>query len=143
MLDIRVPELPEGTIASLLSIRFNVGDRVEAEDCLFEIETDKVILEVIAPADGVVHKQMVGVGESVTSKQILCLIEADKDTYQEDLAHAEVHLKESIKTQVLDVESSVPSTLKNSKVNNSSNRIQATMVFCAIFLILLFVLVFS
>jgi 2-oxoglutarate dehydrogenase E2 component (dihydrolipoamide succinyltransferase) len=143
MLEISVPELPKGTSASLLSIRFNVGDRVEAEDCLFEIETDKVILEVIVPADGVVHEQMVGVGETVTSKQILCLIEADKDTYQEDLAHAEVHLKESIKTQVSNAKSPVPSTLKNPKVSNSSNRIHVTAVFGAIFLTLLLILVFS
>ncbi len=143
MLDIRVPELPEGTSASLLSIRFNVGDRVEAEDCLFEIETDKVILEVNVPADGIVHKQMVGVGESVTSKQLLCLIEADKDTYQEDLAHVAVYLEESIKTQALDPKSPIPSTIKNPKVSNSSNRIHVTVVFGAIFLILLFILVFS
>jgi len=143
MLDITVPELPEGTSASLLSIRFNVGDRVEADDCLFEIETDKVIFEVTVPADGVVHKQMVGLGEPVISEQILCLIEADEDTYHEDIAHIGVHLKQSIKTQVLDEKYPESSTLESSKDSNSSNRVQATIVFGAIFLILLFILVFA
>jgi 2-oxoglutarate dehydrogenase E2 component (dihydrolipoamide succinyltransferase) len=99
MLEIRTPELPNDTKAKVIRVNFGVGDRVEYDDCLFEIETDKVILDVTAPADGLMHKNIVKKGEFVGSEQVICLIDDDTDTYHEDVEHLKAQLKQHIQTE--------------------------------------------
>lgn len=56
-IEIKAPTFPEsvqdGTIATWHK---EVGDTVSRDDLLVEIETDKVVLEVVAPADGVLSE---------------------------------------------------------------------------------------
>ena len=47
------------------------GEAVKRDELLVDIETDKVVLEVVAPADGVVSKIMAAEGETVESQQVL------------------------------------------------------------------------
>ena len=71
-IEIKVPNLPEsvasGTIATW---HVKVGDTVKREQNLVDIETDKVVLEVPATADGVVQSISIEVGATVTSGQVL------------------------------------------------------------------------
>ena len=71
-IEIKVPQLPEsvssGTIATW---HVKVGDTVKREQNLVDIETDKVVLEVPATADGVIASISVEAGASVTSGQVL------------------------------------------------------------------------
>ncbi|MCC5842698.1 MAG: 2-oxoglutarate dehydrogenase complex dihydrolipoyllysine-residue succinyltransferase [Verrucomicrobia bacterium] len=53
-IDIKTPELPESVDeATLLTWHVNDGDKVTRDDKLADVETDKIVLEVFAPADGV------------------------------------------------------------------------------------------
>ena len=53
--EIKVPVLPESVAdASVATWQVEVGESVSRDQVLVEIETDKVVLEVPAPADGVV-----------------------------------------------------------------------------------------
>ncbi|MCK9988665.1 MAG: hypothetical protein AzoDbin1_05137, partial [Azoarcus sp.] len=53
-LEIKVPVLPESVAeATLLQWRKQPGDAVRRDESLIDVETDKVVLEVVAPADGV------------------------------------------------------------------------------------------
>ncbi len=74
-IEIKVPNLPEsvasGTIATW---HVKVGDSVKREQNLVDIETDKVVLEVPATADGVLQSISIEVGASVTSGQVLGVI---------------------------------------------------------------------
>jgi 2-oxoglutarate dehydrogenase E2 component (dihydrolipoamide succinyltransferase) len=56
MIDVVVPEEQEGTKAVVRSWLKKVGDRVEENDPLVELETDKVAMEVPAPAAGVLRE---------------------------------------------------------------------------------------
>jgi 2-oxoglutarate dehydrogenase E2 component (dihydrolipoamide succinyltransferase) len=71
-IEIKVPQLPEsvssGTIATW---HVKVGDTVKREQNLVDIETDKVVLEVPATADGVIESISVEAGASVSSSQVL------------------------------------------------------------------------
>ncbi|MBK1667689.1 dihydrolipoyllysine-residue succinyltransferase [Rhodovibrio sodomensis] len=70
--DIPVPTLgesvSEATVASWLK---NPGDAVKADEAVAELETDKVTLEVNAPADGVLSEQAAAQGETVQAGSIL------------------------------------------------------------------------
>lgn len=60
MIDVRVPAEQEGTKAVVRAWLCKVGDRVRVNDPLVELETDKVAMEVAAPADGVLQEILLG-----------------------------------------------------------------------------------
>ncbi|WP_304439489.1 biotin/lipoyl-containing protein, partial [Alcanivorax sp. HI0044] len=70
--DIKAPQFPEsvadGTVATWHK---QEGEAVKRDELLVDIETDKVVLEVVAPADGVISKIMAAEGETVESQQVL------------------------------------------------------------------------
>jgi pyruvate dehydrogenase E2 component (dihydrolipoamide acetyltransferase) len=55
------------------------GDRVEAGEILFEVETDKATMEVESPVAGYVRKLLVAAGETVPVTQVIALISATAD----------------------------------------------------------------
>src|SRR5687768_2637998 len=60
MIDVLVPQEQEGTQAVVRAWLRQVGDRVELNDPLVELETDKVAMEVPAPAAGVLREIVLG-----------------------------------------------------------------------------------
>jgi len=70
--DILVPDLPESVAdASVATWHKKPGDAVTRDEVLVEIETDKVVLEVPASADGVLEAILEDEGATVTSRQVL------------------------------------------------------------------------
>jgi 2-oxoglutarate dehydrogenase E2 component (dihydrolipoamide succinyltransferase) len=71
-IQIKAPTFPEsvadGTIANWLK---NEGDIVKQDEIIAEIETDKVVLEVVAPNDGKLSKVIKVVGDIVLSAEII------------------------------------------------------------------------
>ncbi|MHB8812713.1 MAG: 2-oxoglutarate dehydrogenase complex dihydrolipoyllysine-residue succinyltransferase [Steroidobacteraceae bacterium] len=76
MTEIKVPQLPESiTDATLVAWHKKPGDAVKRDENLADLETDKVVLEVPAPANGVLREVKVQTGAVVTAGQILALVE--------------------------------------------------------------------
>ena len=74
--EIRVPQLPESVAdATLVTWHKQPGDPIRRDENLADLETDKVVLEVPAPANGVVSEIRVPSGTVVTSGQVLAVIE--------------------------------------------------------------------
>jgi 2-oxoglutarate dehydrogenase E2 component (dihydrolipoamide succinyltransferase) len=74
--EIKVPQLPESiTDATLVAWHKKPGDAVKRDENLADLETDKVVLEVPAPANGVLREVKVPTGAVVTAGQLLALIE--------------------------------------------------------------------
>ena len=75
-IEVRVPQLPESVAdATLVSWHKKPGDRVARDENLVDLETDKVVLEVPAPAAGVLKEIKLADGTTVTSGQVLALLE--------------------------------------------------------------------
>ena len=75
-IEVKVPQLPESvTDATLVSWHKQEGDRVSRDENLVDLETDKVVLEVPAPADGVLKEIRIDDGTTVTSGEVLALLE--------------------------------------------------------------------
>ena len=76
-IEIKAPVLPEsvpdGTIATWYK---KEGQAVARDELIVDIETDKVLLEVVSPADGVLQKIIKAAGETIVSNELLALIEA-------------------------------------------------------------------
>jgi 2-oxoglutarate dehydrogenase E2 component (dihydrolipoamide succinyltransferase) len=75
-IEIRVPPLPESiTDATLVAWHKQPGEPVKRDENLADLETDKVVLEVPAPSDGVLRELKVETGATVTAGQLLAVIE--------------------------------------------------------------------
>ena len=76
-IDVKVPVLAESIPdATLLEWRRQPGDRVEQDEILIELETDKVVLEVPAPAAGILAEVLKQTGDTVLSQEVLARIDS-------------------------------------------------------------------
>src|SRR5260370_38940881 len=74
--EIRVPQLPESVAdATLVAWHKQPGDTVSRDENLADLETDKVVLEVPAPLNGVIKEIRIQSGTTVTSGQLLAVID--------------------------------------------------------------------
>jgi 2-oxoglutarate dehydrogenase E2 component (dihydrolipoamide succinyltransferase) len=76
-IEVKVPMLPESVADATVSTwHKKVGDTVTRDENLVDLETDKVMLEVPAPADGVLKEIIKPEGETVQANQVIAVIEA-------------------------------------------------------------------
>ncbi len=75
-IEIKAPTLPEsvpdGTIATWYK---KPGESVSRDELIVDIETDKVVLEVVAPADGVLKDIKKAEGDTIVSNEVLAIFE--------------------------------------------------------------------
>jgi 2-oxoglutarate dehydrogenase E2 component (dihydrolipoamide succinyltransferase) len=106
--EIKVPVLPESVADATVAVwHKQPGDSIQRDENLVDLETDKVVLEVPSPVDGVVTKIVRDSGETVTSGELLGVIEEGA------VAVAEEPAEETQPTAVADEKAAaVPDTAK-------------------------------
>jgi 2-oxoglutarate dehydrogenase E2 component (dihydrolipoamide succinyltransferase) len=78
IVEIKVPQLSESVAeATLLQWKKKVGQAVTGDEILIEVETDKVVLEVPAPAAGVLTDILAGDGATVAAGQLIARIDTE------------------------------------------------------------------
>jgi 2-oxoglutarate dehydrogenase E2 component (dihydrolipoamide succinyltransferase) len=76
LVEVKVPQLSESVAeATLLKWKKKTGEAIAQDEILIEIETDKVVLEVPAPAAGVMGEIVKGDGSTVTSDEVIARID--------------------------------------------------------------------
>ncbi|MGY6213980.1 2-oxoglutarate dehydrogenase complex dihydrolipoyllysine-residue succinyltransferase [Methylolobus aquaticus] len=96
-IEVNVPNLPESVSdATLLDWHKKPGERVSRDDNLIDLETDKVVLEVPVPENGILQEAVGNRGDVVTSGQLLAVIETDMGAVVAPSASAAVALPEII-----------------------------------------------
>ena len=76
LIEVKVPQLSESVSeATLVAWHKKVGEAVSRDENLIDIETDKVVLETPAPADGVLAEIIKADGASVTSGELIARID--------------------------------------------------------------------
>ncbi len=75
-IEVKVPVLPESVSDAVIATwHKKVGDSVRRDENLIDLETDKVVLEVPSPVDGVLKEIKFETGATVTSSQVIAVIE--------------------------------------------------------------------
>ena len=75
-IEVKVPVLPESVSdATIATWHKKAGEPVKRDENLVDLETDKVVLEVPAPVDGVLKEIKFQAGDTVTSQQVIAVIE--------------------------------------------------------------------
>ncbi|HNG66996.1 MAG TPA: dihydrolipoamide succinyltransferase, partial [Thauera aminoaromatica] len=78
LIEVKVPQLSESVSeATLVTWHKKEGDAVARDENLIDIETDKVVLETPAPADGVLVKIIKQGGDTVTSGELIAQIDTE------------------------------------------------------------------
>lgn len=79
IVEVKVPQLSESVAeATLLQWKKKVGDAITIDEILIEVETDKVVMEVPAPAAGVLVELLVADGATVGAEQLIARIDTDR-----------------------------------------------------------------
>jgi len=75
-IDIKAPAFPESVADGVVAAwHKKPGESVARDELLVEIETDKVVMEVVAPAPGVIDTILVSEGETITSEALLAILD--------------------------------------------------------------------
>ncbi len=114
--EIKVPVLPESVADATVAVwHKQPGDSIQRDENLVDLETDKVVLEVPSPVDGVVTKIVRDSGETVTSGELLGVIEEGA------VAVAEEPAEETQPTAVADEK--VAAVLDTAKLSPAARRV--------------------
>ena len=121
--EILTPVLPESVAdATVVSWNKKVGDAVKQDEVLVEIETDKVVLEVPAPVDGVLTEIVEDAGATVVSSQLLGRLTAGA------VAAAPAPAAEAAPAPAATAEASAPQTAPAARKLMAENNLSATDV---------------
>ena len=127
-IEIRVPQLPESVSdATIAAWVIKEGDSVNEEDNLLELETDKVVLEVPAPASGVLTKIIAEQGATVLAGDVIGMLEEgavattskDGSELAEDASSSEANASPSVRKLMTEngiSESQITGTGKNGRI---------------------------
>ncbi|HTJ96405.1 MAG TPA: biotin/lipoyl-containing protein, partial [Rhodocyclaceae bacterium] len=78
LIEVKVPQLSESVAeATLVTWHKQPGDAVTRDENLIDIETDKVVLELPAPADGVIVEVLKGNGATVVSGEVIARLDTE------------------------------------------------------------------
>ncbi|RUO62131.1 2-oxoglutarate dehydrogenase complex dihydrolipoyllysine-residue succinyltransferase [Pseudidiomarina insulisalsae] len=96
--EVKVPQLPESVAdATIATWHVKAGEKVSRDQNLVDIETDKVVLEVVAPADGVLAEIKQDEGATVGADDVIGIVEAGgegKDSSADDKSADKSQAKE-------------------------------------------------
>ena len=93
-IDIKSPQFPESIFEGTLSTWLKKeGQEIKQDEVLAEIETDKVVIEVTAPSDGVMGKIIIDEGATIKSSEIIGTYDDVKGTKLSEVVE-EVKVKE-------------------------------------------------
>lgn len=82
MIDIKVPDMGDFSNVDVIEILAKPGDRVEAEDPIISVETEKASMDVPSPQAGIVKEILVETGSSVSTGDVVARLETDEGSIE-------------------------------------------------------------
>ena len=100
--DIFIPDLGADKDVDLIDIMVKVGDKVEVEDGLITLETEKASMDVPTTHAGIIKEILVKVGDKANSGDLIARVEALEENSNEEVkSEANISKKEEIKEEVV------------------------------------------
>jgi pyruvate dehydrogenase E2 component (dihydrolipoamide acetyltransferase) len=134
MADVKEARVPDigGSAVPVIEIMVKVGDRVEKDQSLVTLESDKATMEVPAPFAGVIKELKVKVGDEVDEGHVIALVEADGDAPAATAPKAEAPKAEPAKAEAPKADASkaaapAPAAAKAPSASKSSGPVNVTV----------------
>ncbi len=125
-IEIKVPPLPESVSdATLVAWHKSVGEACARDENLVDLETDKVVLEVPAPASGVIAKILIEAGATVTAGDVLAVLEEGEAAVAAE-AEPEVAEEEDADRKAADEEPAAPEQKKKVAAKKSKGPVKTS-----------------
>lgn len=131
-IEVLTPTLPESIAdATLIAWHKKPGEYIEKDENLVDLETDKVVLEVPSPESGILSKIFQETDATVTSGELLALIEPQSETQSEstdsssgetETTSPEIHLSPAVRRLIFENNldpSSITGTGKNNRITKT------------------------
>ena len=121
-IEIKVPELPESVgEATLLSWHKKIGEFAKQEENLIDLETDKVVLELLAPSNGGLIEILFKEGSVVKGNQVIAYFDTDIKPTNETASNTNTVSVENTKPEPTSKEPGINKTPENTTQNNNKN----------------------
>ncbi len=119
-IEVKVPSLPESVAdATIAAWHKKVGDKVSRDENILDLETDKVVLEVPSPVDGILSEMLFKVGDTVHRGELLARIREGDSTTHESKDQKKEETKEETQTEDQSTSPAVRRMLKEHDLNPS------------------------
>ena len=123
-IEIKTPMLPESVSeATVLAWHKNVGDGFRRDELLVEIETEKIVLEVPAPSDGVVDEILKSAGDTIYENDVLAVVSASAQESEE--LPLEIAAQKATQDEITEVEESSAAVKTEEKLSPAVRRLVA------------------
>jgi len=83
-IEIHVPDIGDFDEVEVIEVLVSEGDRIEAEDSLITVESDKASMEIPSPAAGTIREVKVAVGDKVKQGSLIALLDQDQSQASAD-----------------------------------------------------------
>ncbi|MBK9499338.1 MAG: dihydrolipoyllysine-residue acetyltransferase [Leptospiraceae bacterium] len=80
LIDVKIPDIGDYSDIPVIEVHVKAGDRVEAEQSLITLESDKASMDVPSPAGGIVKEIKIKIGDKVSKDHTFLILEADEST---------------------------------------------------------------
>ena len=121
-IEIKTPMLPESVSeATVLAWHKNVGDGFRRDELLVEIETEKIVLEVPAPSDGVVDEIFKSAGDTIYEDDVLAVVSAS--TQESEELPLEILAQKATQDEKTEVEESSAAVKTEEKLSPAVRRL--------------------
>ncbi len=98
--EIKVPEVSDGvTEGTVVDIAVAVGDRVEFDQTLLELETDKAVIAIPAPIEGTIAEIKVAQGDSVPIGAVIMIVTSEESGSDAVATEEEPEAEEQVKSR--------------------------------------------
>jgi len=126
LIEVKVPVLSESVPeATLVSWHKKQGESVKRDENLIDVETDKVVLELPAPQSGVLKEIIKGNGATVTSGEIIAMIDTEAvESVSESGAQSKI--KEAVPEKQQTVDATIPMLMPAARKLAEENHLKAT-----------------
>jgi 2-oxoglutarate dehydrogenase E2 component (dihydrolipoamide succinyltransferase) len=123
-IEIKTPMLPESVSeATVLAWHKNVGDGFRRDELLVEIETEKIVLEVPAPSDGVVDEILKSAGDTIYENDVLAVVSTSAQESEE--LPLEIAAQKATQDEITEVEESSAAVKTEEKLSPAVRRLVA------------------
>ncbi len=96
--EIRIPEIGENVESGkVVGVLVKPGDRVEADDGIIEVETEKAVVEIPSPEKGQITEMLVKEGDGVKVGDVIAKLETETDGEKEEASSGPEKIKEKIR----------------------------------------------
>lgn len=80
LIDVKIPDIGDYSDIPVIEVHVKAGDRVEAEQSLITLESDKASMDVPSPASGIVKEIKIKIGDKVSKDHTFLILEAEESS---------------------------------------------------------------